>query len=310
MKEAKLKWLKSILQDRPEGSRALESVAKQLETEPVARVRRIRSQSVLCMDDVQFFSDLLHVEFPEAVYFFLNFKTGRHRPPLYPETQPIVLHASLREAVEASMSASRPRPEVVCRLPWPDELVCRDPERLIGGRDYPDSVFDLAIQYRALGRWFSMDYASEGYVDPRKYRDKDGDPYILRRAFLSPELYPPFELLIPGRDAFSKYSEFFTLYDLNDPETTAFAKRVNALWRRLSTNKVAVYDPSTRRVVDTEALPGDSGYIGKQALAHALEDPPRYPTWVARSVQEGAALMIGPRPRKKRPKDPSNQNNA
>jgi len=304
MNEEKRKWLAGVLQGQTGGARSLETTAKLLANEPVARVRRIRSEAVLCMDDIESYSALLRAEFPEAVYFFLNFKTGRHRPPKYPDNQTIVFYSTLHEAIEAAMAAPSPRPEVVCRWPWPDELASGDPERLIGGRDYPDNVFDLAVQYRALGRWFSLQYASQGYVDPRVYPDNAGKPYILRRASLSPDLYPPFELLIPGESAFSKYSEFFTLYDLNDPETVASAKRAHALWRRLSTSKVAVYDASTRQVVDVEALPGDNGYIGKQALAHAREDPPRYPTWVARPVQKGAALMIGPRPDKAKAKKP------
>lgn len=298
MNEEKRKWLADVLRQRTGGARALEHMAKLLANEPVARVRRISSEAVLCMDDIESFSALLRAEWPEAVYFFLNFKTGRHRPPKYPDDQSIVLYSTLRESVEAAMAAHSPRPEIVCRWPWPEELDSGDPERLIGGREFPDAAFDLAIQYRALGRWFSVQYASEGYVDPRTHLDRAGEPYILGRGTLDPKAYPPFELLIPGRDAHSPFSEFFSLYDLNDPETMAFSKRAHVLWRRLSTKAVSIYDPSTGNVVEAKAAAGDNGLVGKKALNNVLSHPPRYPAWVLRSRQRGAALMIGPRPKK------------
>ncbi|WP_374377552.1 hypothetical protein [Dongia sp.] len=297
MDDEKRRWLASVLQSRSGGAQAIARTAELLKDEPVARVRRTRGQAILCMDDVEVFSRLLYAEFPEAVYFFLNFKTGRHRPPKYPDSQPIILYPSLREAVDAAIKAPSPRPEVVCRWPWPEELASGDPARLIGGRDFPDDVFDLAVQYRDLGRWFSLQYASDGYVDPRTHLDGSGKPYILSRASLHPEAYPPFDLLIPGKDALSVFSEFFSLYDLNDPETTAFVKRAHALWRRLSTKAVAIYDASTGEVVEAEAQIGDNGLIGKCALANVLDSPPRYPVWALRPPQKGAALMIGPKPR-------------
>lgn len=298
MNEEKRRWLASVLQNHTGGAQAMARTAELLQDEPVAHVRRTRSQAILCMDDVEVFSRLLHAEFPEAVYFFMNFKTGQHRPPKYPDTQPVDLYPSLREAVEAATKAPGPRPEVVCRWPWPEELASGDPERLIGGRDFPDSAFNLALQYRDLGRWFSLQYASDGYIDPRTHLDNRGQPYILRRASLSPEAYPPFELLIPSKDAFSVFSELFSLYDLNDPETTGFVKRVHALWRRLSTKAVAVYDASTGEVVEAKTQAGDSGPIGKCALANVLDSPPRYPIWALRPPQKSAALMVGPKPKK------------
>ena len=104
---------------------------------------------------------------------------------------------------------------------------------------------------------------------------------------------------------------FFAVYDLNDPETTAFAKRAHALWRRISAKAVSAYDPVTGDIVEPVNWEGRHWQsIGKKALEAALDVPARYadfafqpsagffgpPPIVPKS--DGPALMIGPRPKK------------
>jgi hypothetical protein len=101
-------------------------------------------------------------------------------------------------------------------------------------------------------------------------------------------------------------SEFFTLYDLNDPETMAFAKRAHALWRRIATKQVAVYDPITHEIVTPQDWRGTHHTpVGKRALEHGLETPPRYADFAFTPLDgrsDGPALMVGPKPKKARTK--------
>lgn len=317
------------------GLQHLGEVQAMLKNEPRACRRRLRSGAVICLDDVAAYSCLLKQEFPDLVYFFANYKTGTPTPSKFANDVPIRLFASLEEAVKAALDveAERPayngpgfnRPDVFVRWPWPEELASGDPERLIGGREFPDEVFDLALQYRDLGRWFSFRYRTKTYLDPR-LPDRDYAAPLSEISRLSPEAYPDFKVLR------NIESEFFTLYDLNDTETMAFAKRAHVLWRRTITKNVALYDPTTRGIAVfgqkdwTRSVPIEPGplsralgvtprftgdmpapdpekwvhrwSVGKQALAGALETPPRYVNFAftpADGKSEGPALTIGPR---------------
>jgi hypothetical protein len=308
----------------------LGAVQTMLKDEPRARVRRLRSDAFICPDDVAVFSGLLKQEFPDLAYFFSNYKTRWPRPPKFPDDVPIVLHDSLEVAVKEALRCEREeglnRPDIFIRWPWPDELASGDPEQLIGRREFPDGVFDLAIQYRDVGRWFTFHYGSHCYLDPRS---PEGDRRLdlSLRSRMPLDQYPDFEIL----DAAP--SEFFALYDLNDSETMAFAKRAHALWRRTITKDVALYDPVTRAIAEfdvekwTRALPMEPGplsralgttplfaaqngppdarkwkhhtSVGKRALAGALAMPPRYAAFAFSSFKgktDGPALTIGPRP--------------
>lgn len=328
------------------GLQHLDEVQMLLKDEPRARVRRLRSGAIINLDDVAAYSDLLWREFPDLVYFFANYKSGTPTPDKFAANVPVRLFSSLKESVKAALvvEVERPayngpnfnRPDVFVRWPWPEELASGDPERLIAGREFPDDVFDLALQYRDVGRWFSFHFRARGYSDPRASK---GNPRLDldSRSRMAPDSYPDFEVLDTVE------SEFFALYDLNDAETMAFAKRAHALWRRISTKNVALYDPVTRGIAEldpddwTRSLPMEPGplsralgfkprftrdmpvpnpekwthrrSIGKQALAGALETPPRYAAFAftpADGKSQGPALMIGPRPKARRGKSGSN----
>jgi hypothetical protein len=285
-----------------------EAVAKMLSPEPQAKHRRLQSSAKIGIEDVGTYSDLLKQEFPDLIYFFANYKTGSPTPSKFPEDLPIVLFPSLYDAVQASLQIQEEqpsyngpnfnRPDIYCRWPWPDELATADPERLIGGRDTPDDVFRLALQYRDEGRWFSFHYKSDDYVDPRlpnlRYRLSADE-----RSNLPTDRYPEMSVLSGAE------SEFFTCYDLNDAETTAFAKRAHALWRRIATKEVAVYDPVEREIVDLENWSGKHWRsIGRKALEGALETPARYVDFALTPLDgrsDGPALMIGPKSKKPDP---------
>jgi hypothetical protein len=271
---------------------------ERLESQPRARVHRLRSKAIISIEDVENFSKLLQVEFPGLVYFFANYKMGTPTPSKFSDDVPIVLFPSLHVAVLASLEieTQRPayngpnfnRPDIFCRLPWPDESTPGIAEQLIGGREFPDDAFDLAFQYRDLGRWFMLHYPTKGYLYPRMMTDPRKE-WTLDDVKSVEQQYMPFQVL--G----SAQSEFFTLYDLNDAETTSFAKRAHALWRRIYTNKVAHYDPATGKAVQPAGWDGNFSWnVGKQALAGALSDPPRYAGFAPCSASDGSPLMLGP----------------
>jgi hypothetical protein len=276
-----------------------------LKSEPEAKHRRLRSSARINISDVGVFSQLLKQEFPELVYFFANYKTGTPTPSKFSESYPITLYGTLLEATLAAIEVEEDkpafngpnfnRPDVFVRWPWPDELVSSDPEILIGGRNFPDDTFRLALQYRDLGRWFLFHYRTNGCVDPR-LADREYRPPLLDRSKLSVEAYPDLTVL-KGSD-----SEFFAVYDLNDPETTAFAKRAHALWRRIATKEVSVYDPIAGGVVEPSNWRGRHWRpVGKRALEGALETPPCYADFAFTPLDgrgDGPALMIGPKLRK------------
>lgn len=308
----------------------LDETIELLKDEPEARVRRLRSSAIINLDDVAVYSALLKQEFPYLVYFFANYKTRTPRPPKFADDVSIVFHESLEEAVKEALKREKEdglnRPDIFVRWPWPEELASADPEQLIGGREFPDEVFRLAIQYRDVGRWFTFHYSGRGYLDPRL---SEGDMRLdlSRRSKMPLSAYPDFKVLN------STSSEFFALYDLNDAETMAFAKRAHALWRRVSTTNVALYDPITRDIAvlnekdwahAVPMTPGTNsralgvkpkltpdmqvpdpkkwthlGSVGKQALAGALQTPPRYAAFAFTPLDgksAGPALVIGPRP--------------
>ncbi|WP_374377553.1 hypothetical protein [Dongia sp.] len=279
-----------------------------LKAEPKAKHRRLRSSAKICIEDVEVYSNLLKQEFPELIYFFANYKTGTPTPSKFSDAHPIILYGDLLQAVKAALDVERDRPpfngpnfnrpNIYCRWPWPDEIQSADPERLIGGRDEASDVFRLALQYRDDGRWFTFHYKSDGYVDPRQPNLR----YALsasERGKLPADRYPEMAVLSGAE------TEFFACYDLNDSETTAFAKRAHALWRRIATKDVAVYDPVEREIVDLENWRGKHWrQVGKKALEGALATPARYVDFALTPMDgrsDGPALMIGPKSKKPDP---------
>jgi hypothetical protein len=299
MTDSKREEIRKLLSQRSEsGARDIDSISNALKDEPEARVRRLRSDAIICIDDVEAFSDSLQAEFPGLVNFFANYKTGTPTPSKFSDEVPIVLFPSLHAAVLASLDIEKRRPAfngpdfnrpgIFCRLPWPDESASADPEQLIGGREFPDDTFRLACQYRDLGRWFTLHYRTKGYLHPCTIADRKGR-WTLDREKSSDKQYLPFQVLDFA------LSEFFTLYDLNDGETMSFAKRAHALWRRIYTDRIAHYDPATGKVVQLEGWDGKFSWnIGKHALANALSDPPRYAGFAPLSASDGSPLMLGP----------------
>lgn len=312
--EARRELIAQVLEKLDRQPAELEWAIRALKDEPEARHRRLRSYAKINLEDVEVFSQILKQEFPDLIYFFANYKTGIPTPSKFSEDHPIALHVDLLQAVKASLDVERDRPSfnapnfnrpnIYCRRPWPAELESGDPESLIGGRHEASDVFRLALQYRDEGRWFSFRYRSNGYIDPRdpeaRFRMS-----VLDRSNLPVAQYPDMSVLV-GQEC-----EFFTVYDLNDPETTAFAKRAHALWRRISTKNVAAYNPVSGDIVDPENW--DSKHwrsIGKRALEGALNIPAKYADFVFQPSagffgslpivlkSDGPALMIGPRPQR------------
>ncbi|WP_374377551.1 hypothetical protein [Dongia sp.] len=303
--DEKRKFVNTLLAWDRTSARNLDNISSQLKGEVKARVHSTASQARICFEDVEVFSDLLKSEFPGLVYFFANYKTDIPTPEKFAVEVPLNLFGSLVEAIEAAINVekTRPsfngpnfaRPNIIARWPWPEEQASGDPEELIGRREFPDQTFDVAIQYRALGRWFMLRYKTNGYLFPCKSVSPH-DQWRLDKIPLSDCTYWPFQLL----DA--DLSEFFTLYDANDPETTAFAKRAHALWRRTYTSKIAHYDPTSGEVVHPENWDGKFPWkIGKQALAGALANPKRYAGFALRTSPEGGKLLLGPVPKKVKP---------
>lgn len=305
--EARRVHIRQVLEKLEKHPSQLTWAIESLQEEPEAKHRRLRSYAKINIQDVAVFSDLLKEEFPELVYFFANYKTGTPTPSKFPDTHPIALHSDLLQAVNAALDVERDnpsfngpnfnRPDIYCRWPWPEEREAADPERLIGGRQTPDDTFRLALQYRDEGRWFIFRYRSKGYIDPRQENLRYALS-VLERSQLPLSQYPEMTVL-SGTE-----SEFFACYDLNDSETTAFAKRAHALWRRVITKNVAVYDPITRSIVDPDSWKGKhSRSVGKKALEGALESPARYVDFAYTPLDNrsiGPALMIGPKPKKPR----------
>ncbi|WP_374656504.1 hypothetical protein [Dongia sp.] len=305
--EARRAWIRDALRYGSQSALNFEATAKMLASEPEAKHRRLRSYAKINLQDVGMYSDVLKHEFPELVYFFANYKTGTPTPSKFSADLPIVLFTSLLDAVRAALEVERDRPsyngpnfnrpDIYCRWPWPEEMETGDPERLIGGRETPSDVFRLALQYRDEGRWFTFHYESDDYVDPRRpnlrYRLS-----AVEHSKLPIDRYPEMAVLSGAA------SEFFACYDLNDPETTAFAKRAHALWRRITTKDVAVYDPIERQIVHPENWSGKHWrLVGRKALEGALETPARYVDFAFTPLDgrsDGPALMIGPRPKKVR----------
>jgi hypothetical protein len=258
-----------------------------------ARTKHFNMLACLCPDDIRVFSDSLLEEFPAAVYFFWNYKTDFRRPPKYPDHKPIEFFASLDEGIKASklMPNGPARPEVAMRLPWPEDFASGDPERLIGGRTIPGPG-DYTAELRQFGRCIGLIDDNNGYVDARTYRQYPGDrPILTSVGTLPPSAYPLFYMLSGGPACLHAY------YDTADPETTAFVTKVKALWRRLYTQSVAIYNP----IDDSVVLPKvHYFYIGKHALANAVDGSKRYPCRYSRPGHQGPALMIGPRPKKSR----------
>ncbi len=291
-----------------------DQIARELLREPEAKHHRLRSHAKIDLEDVEVFSKLLRQEFPGPVYFFANYKAGRPTPSKFSENHSITLYDDLLQAAKASLEVERVRPpfdgpdfnrpNIYCRWPWPDELNSGDPARIIGGRNEASDVFGLALQYRDDGRWFSFRYRCNRCIDSRDPKA----PFrmsVLDRSKVPPERYHEIPVLT-GQEG-----EFFAVYDLNDPETTAFAKRVHALWLRIPTKSIASFNPITGGIV--ESAGHDSKHwrsIGKRALEEALKTPPRYADFASQpsggllgimsiiSKSEGPALMIGPRPKK------------
>lgn len=300
-------FLQKLLAWDRKSARDLKAIERELQNEPGAKHRQLRSHAKINRDDVAEFSAVLKQEYPALVYFLANYKIDEPGRRQFPGSLPIVIHGSLLEAVKTASedenmkkSSSRPnwnRPNIFVRWPWPEELVSGDRELLIGGRYVPDDTFRLAAQYRDEGRWFLFNCRSDGYIDPKSSQD-DAEFSLHDRSRLRADAYPRFDLLA-GRE-----SEFFTFYDLNDPETTAFAKHAHALWRRIATKDVAVYDPISRNVVDPEGWSGRHWRsIGKRALAGALETPPRYADFAflpSDGRRDGPALMVGPKPKRQK----------
>lgn len=305
MIDEKRKRIREILRHSTSlGLSGVERIANSLKDEPKARLRRLRSRAVIGLDDVAVLSKGLGDEFPDLVYFFANYKMGTPTPSKFSDEVPIIIYRSLIEAIEASLSLEKERPEfngpyynrpnILCRLPWPEELASGDPERLIGGREAPSEVIDLAIEYRELGRWFMLRYETKGYLFPRAPLRAD-DEIKLDAVPIAGESYLPFQLL-----DFAE-SEFFTLYDSNDEETTSFAKRAYALWRRIYTSNIAHYDPADGKIVMIDNWDGAYDWnVGKRALANALDNPPRYAGFAPRPDAAGRTLMLGPKPSQKK----------
>jgi hypothetical protein len=300
--DGKRRFVNRLLEWDRASARDIKDIARQLQGEEKARVRSITSPARICFQDVEVFSRLIKTEFPELVYFFANYKTDKPTPDKFPNDFPLKLFDSLANAVNAAVEVekSRPsfngpnfaRPNIIARWPWPEERASGDPEELIGRREFPDQSFDVAIQYRAIGRWFMLRYKTNGYLYPEKPASPRDD-WRLDKAPLPDRTYWPFQIL----DA--DLSEFFVLYDTNDSETTAFAKRAHALWRRICTSKVAHYDPVTWEIVHPENWDGKFAWrIGKCALADALKRPPRYAGFAPCSAENGGRLMLGPVPKK------------
>lgn len=283
-------------------ARDLNHIARQLKGEAKARVHSISDEARICFQDVEVYSSLLKSEFPELVYFFANYKTDFPTPDRFPANFPLKLFDNLSDAISAAVEvgASRPsfngpnfaRPNVIVRWPWPEERTSDDPEELIGRREFPDQTFDVALQYRALGRWFMLRYKTNGYLYPDRTTSPHGE-WRLDKMPHPDRAYWPFQILDAGQ------SEFFTLYDANDVETTAFAKRAHALWRRTYTSKIAHYDPTSGEVVSPENWDGKYPWrTGKQALAGALTNPKRYAGFAERTSPDGGRLLIGPVPKR------------
>ncbi len=312
--KARRAFIAQVLENLNNHSDKFEWALQALKNEPEAKHRRLRSYAKINLTDVDVFSTLLKREFPDLVYFFANYKTGTPTPSKFSHDHPIIIYEDLLQAVHASLDVQRDkplfngpnfnRPDIYCRWPWCDEIESRDPERLIGGRGEASDIFRLALQYRDEGRWFSFRYKSNGYIDPRDSKARFRMS-VLDRSKLPVSDYPEMSVLT------GTGCEFFAVYDLNDSETTAFAKRAHALWRRISTKKVAAYDPVTGDIVEPVNWEGRHWQsIGKPALEGALEVPARYadfafqpsagffgpPPIVPKS--DGPALMIGPRPKK------------
>nr|WP_298681887.1 hypothetical protein [uncultured Dongia sp.] len=302
MTDEKRTSIRELLGQRGRSAKeSAEKFVKDLENEPRARVRRTRSKAIISIEDIKFFSELLLAEFPDLIYFFANYKTGNPTPSKFSTDVPITLFPTLHAAILASLEIEKQRPayngpnfnrpDIFCRLPWPDERTAGIAEQLIGGREFPDDAYDLAFQYRDLGQWFMLHYPTKGYLYPRMMTDP-------RKEWTLDDVKSPEQRYMPFQVLDSAQSEFFTLYDLNDEETMSFAKRAHALWRRTYTNKVAHYDPATGEIVQPADWDGKFSWnIGKQALANALSDPPRYAGFAPRSASDGSPLMLGPVPK-------------
>jgi hypothetical protein len=257
-----------------------------------AREKHFNPIAVLCPDDIRVLSDLLAAEFPDAVYFFWNYKSDTRRPPKYPDDKPIKFYPNLATGVAAAKlpSEDRARPGVAMRLPWPEDKV--DSDGLIGGRTEPD-FHSFAHDYRKLGRCIVLYDDGDDYVDALHYRDGRGDSWLESLSSIPIRQYPPFQKRQGGPAC------LHGAYDSNDPEVSAFMKRVFALWRRLATRDVAPYSAMDESIVDQKFRTGKP--IGRCALANAVDGSRRFTVCERPKESSGAILFVGARPKKQRP---------
>lgn len=252
------------------------------------RIHSFNPYAVLSFEDLRVFSELLRTEFPEAVYFCGNYKSSNRLPPQYPLDKPIEFYSSLYDGIRRFENWLK-RPRIYFRIPWPEEAANADPEELIGGRWEPADGSD-SVQWRKFGRCADVLFQAGDYIDARDYRTGRASepPLIEERGTLPSAAYPPF-FVLSGIG-----SRLHGAYDSNDPETSAFFKRVHAFWRRLSTWETALHNPITGEI--SQEARGES--YGKRALAAAVDGTKRYPGFgLARA---GAALMVGPRPKNRK----------
>jgi hypothetical protein len=250
------------------------------------RIHSFNPYAVLSFEDLLVFSNLLRAEFPEAVYFCGNYKSSNRLPPQYPSDKPIEFYPSLYDGTRHFGNWLK-RPRIYFRVPWSEEIASYDPNELIGGRWEPVEGSD-SVQWRKFGRCADVLFQAGEYEDARTYRTgrAGSPPLIEQRGTLPSAVYPQF-FTLSGIG-----SRLHGAYDSNDAETTAFFKRVHALWRRLSTWETALYNPITGEI--SQEARGEN--YGKLALAAAIDGTKRYPGFGL--ARDGAALMLGPRPKK------------
>jgi|JI10StandDraft_1071094.scaffolds.fasta_scaffold29025_3 hypothetical protein len=201
---------------------------------PYLPMRWLNLRPRLLFEDMQDIVTRLRLIYPELVLFPRALHFPDRKEPRY-ATMPARFYSGLKDYSDDPWLEGGLSPYgLALRVPWPEDIACGDPERLIGGRERRAYEDDVGT-YRRFGRVVYLDCGISQEIVPAN-----------RQAIA--ELLNVNEDDVPAvhwfRHCLSQNSVEF-LYNSADPEMKTFERNVRQCMRGLTTGTSAAYDIMT-----------------------------------------------------------------
>jgi hypothetical protein len=232
------------------------------------------------LDDVEEFVERMRQRYPEMVLFA---RSMHFRPATKPESYvnlPIKLWNDARHYDEDPyLEGGMPACGIALRVPWPEDIIAGDLERLIGGRQRK-AYEDDRVAYRRFGRTV---YFGTGMNEEIVCANREAIAEITGAPL---GIVPEIRFL---KHHMSRVG-FEILYDIDDPDMAAFVAIVRQCLRGLGATTACSYDVLTGEPVHSfGVLPESKRWLRRCAQEEHLYSGPA-------SQMGNRVLFMGPPP--------------